>query len=167
MGGRPKFASLGKEGGGLRGKPGLNKDHCSFCKPSPPRAGREGCLGAPEPRLSFSHPEFPIPGPLFMLQEISAVWEAGVEGAFLGVEVSKSGCWKGCYRPGVPGTAAAPVSAPERGQANGVCVCVCVCVCVRTTRLLHCGCCSYHLGLLCGQGEPACPDGSREHPFPP
>ena len=95
MGGRPKFASLGEEGGGLRGKPGLNKDHCSFCKPSPPRAGKGGLPGAPEPRLSFSHPEFPIPGPLFMLQEISAAWEAGVEGAFLGVEVSKSGCWKG------------------------------------------------------------------------
>ena len=96
MGGRPKFASLGEEGGGLRGKPGLNKDHCSFCKPSPPRAGKGGLPGVPEPRLSFSHPEFPIPSPLFMLQEISAAWEAGVEGAFLGVEVSKSGCWKGC-----------------------------------------------------------------------
>lgn len=67
--------------------------------------------------------------PLFMLCEISAAWETGgMERAFMGVEVRKSGCLLGCVLTRVPGQAAAPVGAPERGPGNRVCVRVCVCV---------------------------------------
>lgn len=55
--------------------PDPNKDHSSFCKPRPSRAGRRG-------RLVPLTLDRLFPAHTFMLRDLSAAWEVGIERAF-------------------------------------------------------------------------------------
>ena len=130
----------------------LNKDHCSFCKPLPPRAERRGCLALLNPRAASFPPRIPSPWPPFVLCEISAAWEMGVYiESILGVEVRKKVFLRPCADPESLVVRLLPlVGALERELGKE---------CVEGAHICR-GCCSCHPGLLSACGEPGCLSGS-------